>query len=96
MAKKQIRVNLDHEDCILIERLYYEYCGARDIIGFLMQQPQINEEKLQEYINITEKRYAELEVNKAQVDAHYRPEGIDPIQFEFDFVNEDLVYTVNE
>ena len=96
MATKQIRVHLDHEDCTLIERLYYEYCGARDIIGFLMTRDDINEAKLQEYINIAEKRFAECEVNKAQVDAHYRPEGINPIQYEFDFIKEDLVYTVNE
>lgn len=91
---ENIRVKLDHEDCTLIERLFYEYNAARDIISYLMQQDKINETYLQQYINIAEKRFAELEMNKNAVDKAYRPEGINPSSYSFDFEAEELVYEV--
>lgn len=89
-----IRVKLSHEDTTLIERLFYEYNAARDIIGYLMQQDKINETYLQQYINIAEKRFTELEMNKNAVDKAYRPEGINPSSYSFDFEAEELVYEV--
>ena len=90
----EIRVKLSPEDNSLIERQFYEYNAARDIIGYLMQQDKVNEQYLQQYINIAEKRYAELEMNKAAADKHYRPEGIEPSSYTFDFEAEELVYEV--
>jgi hypothetical protein len=89
-----VRVPLPKEDIELIERLFYEYNAAKDIIAFLMQQDKVNEEYLQQYINIAEKRYAELEMQKAAVDKFYRPEGINPQSYQFDFEAEELVYTL--
>ena len=91
---ENIRVKLSHEDCTLIERLFYEYNAAKDIISYLMQQDKINEIYLQQYINIAEKRFTELEMNKNAVDKAYRPEGINPLSYSFDFETEELVYEV--
>ena len=41
---EQVRVKLAFEDCSLIERQFYEYNAARDIIGYLMQQDKVNEQ----------------------------------------------------
>ena len=92
----QIKVKLIHEDCALIERLFYEYNASKDIICFLMQQDSVNETYLQQYINIAEKRFTELEMNKKAVDKHYRPEGIGAANYEFDFENEELIYTIED
>lgn len=89
-----IRVKLSPEDCSLIERQFYEYNAARDIIAYLMQQDKVNEQYLQQYINIAEKRFTELEMNKNAVDKAYRPEEINPISYSFDFEAEELVYEV--
>lgn len=90
----QIRVKLDPEDNSLIERQFYEYNAARDIISYLMQQQNINENYLQQYINIAEKRFTELEMNKQAVDKAYRPADINPLSYQFDFEAEELVYEV--
>jgi hypothetical protein len=89
-----IRVKLSPEDNSLIERQFYEYNAARDIISYLMQQSNINEDYLQQYINIAEKRFIELEMNKNAVDKHYRPQDINPVNYQFDFEAEELVYEV--
>ena len=90
----EIRVELSSDDNGLIERQFYEYNAARDIIAYLMQLDKINEQYLQQYINIAEKRYTELEMNKLAVDKAYRPEGIKPLSYTFDFEAEELVYEV--
>lgn len=92
----QIRVNISHEDSSLIERLFYEYNAAKDIISYLMQQENINESYLQQYINIAERRFVELEMQKSEVDRHYRPPALRATNYEFDFENEDLIYTVED
>ena len=91
---EQVIVKLAFEDCSLIERQFYEYNAARDIIGYLMQQDKVNEQYLQQYINIAEKRFAELEMNKNLMDKRYRPEGINPSSYSFDFETEELVYEI--
>lgn len=90
----QIKVKLTTEDNNLIERQFYEYNAARDIIVYLMQQQNINEDYLQQYINIAERRFVELEMNKQAVDKAYRPKDIEPSSFSFDFEAEELVYEV--
>ena len=91
----QIAVPMEHTDIELIERLFYEYNAAKDLVGYLMQQDKVNEEYLQQYINITEKRFTELEMHKDLMDRQYRPVGITPINYTFDFIGEQLVYDVN-
>ena len=89
---EQIKVKIDHEDNLIIERGWYEYNAARDIIAYLMQQPNINEQYLQQYINIAEKRFVELEMHKQAADKRYRPEGINPVNYSFDFEEEVIIY----
>lgn len=89
-----IRVPMDTEDISLVERLFYEYNSSKDLVGYLMQQDKVNEEYLQQYINITERRFVELELTKEGMDRKYRPENIEPINYSFDFINEELVYEV--
>ena len=94
---KEIRVKLDHLDSESVERSWYEYNGAKDIIGYLMTQENVNENYLQQYINIAERRYAELEMKKNAVDKKYRPADIQNLaRYEFDFENEDLVYVTED
>lgn len=94
---KEIRVKLDHLDSESVERSWYEYNGAKDIIGYLMTQENVNENYLQQYINIAERRYAELEMKKNAVDRKYRPADIQNlVHYEFDFENEDLVYVTED
>ena len=44
-----IRVKLDHEDCVSVERSWYEYNAGLDVLRYLMQQDSINEGYLQQY-----------------------------------------------
>lgn len=92
-----IRIKLDHEDCVSVERSWYEYNAGLDVLRYLMQQDSVNENYLQQYINISEKRYVELEMKKAAVDRKYRPNEIEfsVARYEFDFENEELVYEVD-
>lgn len=90
----QVKVPMEHADVELIERLFYEYTAARDLVGYLMQQDKVNETYLQQYINVTERRYTELEMYKDVMDRQYRPIDINPTNYTFDFINEQLVYDV--
>lgn len=94
----EIRVKLDHEDCSVIERGWYEYNASKDIIGYLMSQDKVDEKYLQQYINITECRYVELELKKRAVDLKYRPKDLrnKVANYEFDFENEELIYTIED
>lgn len=87
-----VRVKMFREDSEVIERGWYEYTAARDIIGYLMEKEKVNEEYLQQYINIAERRYAELEMKKVAADKKYRPEGINPTGYSFDFETEEIIY----
>lgn len=57
-----------------------------------MEQDKVNEQYLQQYLNIAEKRFTELEMNKNLMDKRYRPEGINPSSYSFDFETEELEY----
>ena len=94
---KEIRVKLDHLDSESVERSWYEYNASKDIIGYLMSQETVNEEYLQQYINVTERRFVELEMKKTAIDNKYRPlEFTGNGTYEFDFENEELVYVIKD
>lgn len=92
----ELRVPIAHEDCVNVERLFYEYSGLRDIVGFLAEKPQVNKEILADYVRQVQELYAPLEKMKQLVDEKVRPDGINPISYTFDFENEELIYELEE
>lgn len=92
---KEIRVQIPYDVCAEVERRFFEYNAAKDIIKFLMSREDVLESKLMWYINNTETRFTELELLKDEVTAQYKPEGLDNYGYEFDFRESCIVYKAN-
>lgn len=91
----EIRVQIPHDVSAEVERRFFEYNAAKDIIKYLMTRDDVLESKLMWYINNTESRFIELEMMKEEVTAQYKPEGISDYGYEFDFNDCSIVYKVN-
>lgn len=92
---KEIRVQIPHDVCAEVERRFFEYNAAKDIIKFLMSREDVLESKLMWYINNTETRFTELELLKDEVTSQYKPEGMGDVGYEFDFKESCIVYKAN-
>ena len=94
IVKNKVVVDIDEEEARLIERLWYEYNGSRDIIKFLMTDKSVVWEVLQEYINVAEKRFTELEMEKNRVATKYKPEQVDLSKwnYSFDFTEDQITF----
>jgi len=89
---KQI-VEIEPHESETVERLFYEYNAGKENIAFLMRDKQVNYDILQEYINVVEARYVELEMMKIGIGEKYKPLPDKDFDFEFDFRNHSIIYT---
>lgn len=87
-------IRIDSEDSNLVERKFYEHAAGRDNIAFLMKDEDINRSLLQEYINIVEVRFFELEKIKEEITKKYEPIQLKGKRYEytFDFANDSIIY----
>ena len=89
-----ITVKIDQYDSNLVERKFFEHAAGRDNIAFLMRDEQVNWNVLQNYIDIVETRFYELEKCKKYLSEKYLPMELKDkaYDFAFDFDNETLIY----
>lgn len=94
ILKKKFEVELTSDDARLVEKLWYQYNGSRDIIKFLMSDNTVIFSTLQEYINIAEVRFTELEMTKTSIANKYKPEEVDlsRYNFSFDFAEDKIIF----
>lgn len=87
-------VKIDSEDSNLIERKYYSHAAGKDNIAFLMKDSEVNESILNEYINIVEQRYYELEKSKVLISKKYEPVELkgNAYTYTFNFEDETIIY----
>lgn len=90
----RIIVKIHSEDNNLVERKFFEHAAGRDNIAFLMRGDDINTDILQQYINIVEKRFYELEKCKKLLSEKYRPKELSgkAYKYSFDFDEETITY----
>lgn len=81
-----IIVSINKEDSLLMERKFYEYNAGKDTIAFLMKESDINWEILQNYINVVETRYVELELLKNEMDKKYCPDNYINKNYKYEFL----------
>ena len=94
--KRKFVVDVPAEEMVELERLWYEYNASRDIIAFLMQQKGVIWETLQEYINVSEKRFTECEMKKVSLATNYKPAEVDLTKFNYSFDFQDDKITFEE
>lgn len=94
MAKKIFTVKISEEDSKAVEKAWYEYSGARDIIAFIMQQKGVDWNILQEYVNVAEYRFTVCEMEKNRVATSYKPEEVDlsKYNYSFDFLEHSITF----
>ena len=68
-----IVIKISSEDSSLIERKFYEHAAGKDNIAFLMKDKDVRFDLLQEYINVVEVRFFELEKYKNFISKKYLP-----------------------
>lgn len=87
-------VKIDSEDSNLVERKFFEHMAGRDNIAFLMKDSDVNVALLQEYINVVETRFYELEKIKALISKKYEPVELNgkPYEYRFNFDDETIIY----
>lgn len=90
----RIKVKIYPEDSNLVERKFYEHAAGKDNIAFLMKDADVNRDLLQDYINIVEVRFFELEKIKALMSKKYEPIELKgkSYAYTFDFENESIIY----
>ena len=96
--EKDIIVPIPPETSLKIERLFYEYTAGRESVKFLMKDSDVRWDILQNYVNVVETRYTELEMLKAAVGKEYLPNAIclsrEPYSFEFLFDQSAIRFSV--
>ena len=90
----RINVKIHPEDSNLVERKFYEHAAGKDNIAFLMKDADVNCDLLQDYINIVEVRFFELEKIKTLMSKKYEPIELKgkSYAYTFDFENESIIY----
>ena len=87
--EKILTVQIPEETSGKVERLFYEWKAGRETIAFLMKDKDVRWDILQQYVNVVETRYTELEMMKDAVAKQYAPipigESGDPFDYEFLF-----------
>lgn len=94
-AMKEIRVRIPGDVCADVERRFFEYNAAKDIIAYLSSRETVLPEHLERFINQAEFRFTELEMVKEQVTKQYKPEGLEEYGYTFDFDDSAIVYSAN-
>lgn len=89
-----LKTTIPTTDSLLIERLQFEYNAGITNIKYLMKDEDVRRDILQEYIDITEARFVELEMQKEAMAKLYLPAELVGKQycFAFDFENECIEY----
>lgn len=87
-------VKIDSEDSNLVERKFFEHAAGKDNIAFLMKDADVNMSLLQEYINVVEQRYYELEKSKSLISKKYEPIELrgKSYDYTFNFDDETITY----
>lgn len=76
-----------------VERRYFEYMVAQNVVAYLMQKRNIDKDILQSYIDTVECRGVELELMKRTISKEYCPDTLcDEYLYSFDFDNHTLVF----
>lgn len=90
----RIKVKIHAEDSNLVERKFYEHAAGKENIAFLMKDSDVNRDLLQDYINIVEVRFFELEKIKVLLSRKYEPSELKgkPYIYTFDFEDETIIY----
>lgn len=98
--EKTIIVPIPEQTSLSVERLYYEYTAGRESVKFLMKDKDIRWDILQNYVNVVEARFTELEMLKKSVSKEYLPEEIEQsglaYDYEFLFDESSIRYTLKE
>lgn len=87
-------IKIDSEDSNLAERKFYEHMAGRDNIAFLMKDSDVNIALLQDYINVVEARFYELEKIKTLISKKYEPVELNgkSYNYSFNFEDETIIY----
>ena len=98
IMNKDIVVEIDEQDSLLIERKFYEHQAGRDNIAFLMKDKDVNWDILQHYVDVVETRWVELEMLKSEMGKKYCPESLKdkPYGFEFLFDTHEMKFRLGE
>ena len=90
----ETRVKITQEESQAVQRLYIDFKGYCNILGYLAQFGSLD-------TDVFDKKWAEavelnyqLEQLKAEMDLKYHPQDdVAYTTFEFDFINREIVYT---
>ena len=86
--EKEIIVPIPEETSVKVERLFYEWRAGRETIAFLMKDKDVRWDILQQYVNVVETRYTELELMKEGISKQYAPipMGESGVPFDYEFL----------
>lgn len=93
VTNQKITVEIDNHESETVERLFYLHNAGQDNIAYLMKDKDIRYDILQEYIDVTECRYVELEMLKEELANKYMPKDGKDYQYVFDFKNSAMIFT---
>ena len=92
MPNRKLEVEIFPEESDHVERLFYEHKAGQDNIAFLMKDKDVRYDILQEYIDVIETRYVELELMKGELIEKYKPFGMKDYNYTFNFRNHSIIF----
>lgn len=85
------RIRIDEGISTYIEKLFFEYNSALNILRYLASQEDVKQEYLDRYFEDAKNKGIELELAKNEVSKKYQPNGSFS-KYNFDFENCEIVY----
>lgn len=88
-----MKVSISHEDCQVVERLFYRHMSNLNTLNYLISQ-NADDAQIVKYNNLISDIYTELEKAKEEIATKYQPEG-EFVRYLFLF-DEDAIEFYNE
>lgn len=90
--KEKIVVAITSQESEAVERLFYLHKAGQNNIAFLAKDKDVQYDILQEYIDVVEARFVELDMLKKELGEKYKPDLGKEYNFTFDFDNNAIIF----
>lgn len=90
------RIKIDNNISVYVEKLFFEYNAATNILRYLISQEDVKREYLDRYFEDAKNKYIELEIAKKEASDKYKPQNMRVERYNFDFDNCEIVYIGGE
>lgn len=87
-----IIVKISSEESQAVEKAFYEYNAALNILSYLLKQENVNQQYFDQYTKKSEQYFVTLENLKNIISNKYMPQDGQNYDYSFNFINEEIQF----